>query len=228
MVRVYSDEAIDELLDLPEFNVPVTDMSRRRRLSYREQENRSATQASFGGDYLDFLRSCEMKMRVFVPRKESEVKRCLELIQRSNQLNLSGRRYSAVEFEKLLTTPGVLAVAVECRDRFGDYGIVGFSSVSERSETPLVLDFVLSCRVAQKRVEHTFFAWLARRETTRGAHGLRAELTKTSRNTPLVKVFDDLPFTVLGAEGPKLLLELPLNEAHESDSVIELCSEIDP
>jgi FkbH-like protein len=227
MVRVYSDEAIGELLDLPEFSVPVTEMSRRRRLSYRERENRSAAQGSFGGDYLDFLRSCEMKMRVFPPRKESEVHRCLELIQRSNQLNLSGRRYSAEEFAKLLTTPGVLAVAVECWDRFGDYGIVGFSSVNERSETPLVLDFVLSCRVAQKRVEHTFFAWLARRESTRG-HGVRAELTKTSRNTPLVKVFDDLPFRVVGAEGPKLLLEIPLNEAHELDSVIELYAEIDP
>ena len=228
MVRVYADDAVGALLDRPEFDVPVTEMSKRRRLSYREQEHRGTAQASFGGDYVDFLRSCEMKMRVFTPREASATKRCLELIQRSNQLNLSGRRYSAEEFEELLRTPGILAVAVECRDRFGDYGIVGYSSVDERPETPLVLDFVLSCRVAQKRVEHTFFAWLAQREASRGRDRLRAELTKTPRNTPLVKVFDDLRFREVGAEGPKLLLEMPLDEAREPDDIVELRAEVDP
>lgn len=228
MVRVYSDEAVGELLDRPEFDVPVTDMSKRRRFSYREQEHRSTARAGFGGDYADFLRSCEMKMRVFAPREGSAVKRCLELIQRSNQLNLSGRRYSAEEFEELLATPGILALAVECRDRFGDYGIVGFSSVDERSKTPLVLDFVLSCRVAQKRVEHAFFAWLARRQSSRGCDGLQAELTKTSRNAPLVQVFDDLPFRVVGAGGPKLLMEMALDDARESDNIIELRAEVSP
>jgi FkbH-like protein len=228
MVRVYPDDAVEELLELPEFDVPVTAMSKRRRFSYREQEHRSAAEATFGGDYLDFLRSCEMKMRLYTPCDEAAVKRCLELIQRSNQLNLSGRRYSAEEFDELLTTPDVLPVAFECQDRFGDYGVVGFASVNERLETPLVLDFVLSCRVAQKRVEHTFFAWLAEREANRGCDVLRAELTKTTRNTPLVKVFDDLPFRVVAADGPKLLMEMSLDQAPEPDNIIELRAEVDP
>jgi FkbH-like protein len=228
MVRVFSDDALGELLSLPEFDVPVTEMSKRRRMSYREQEQRSVAQTSFSGDYLDFLRSCEMKMRIFVPHEESAASRCLELIQRSNQLNLSARRYTAKEFADLLAAPGVLNVAVECWDRFGEYGIVGFSSVDERTETPLVLDYVLSCRVAQKRVEHTFFAWLAQREAARGKPHLRAELTITARNSPLVKVFEELPFRTLGADGPKLLLEMPLAEAAEADDVIELHVDVDP
>jgi len=228
MVRVFSDEDVNRLLDLPEFDVPVTEMSKRRRLSYREQEQRSVMQASFGGDYVEFLRSCEMKMRVFTPQDDSAIKRCLELIQRSNQLNLSGRRHSAEEFGELLAAPGVLAAAIACVDRFGDYGIVGFATVDERPETPVVLDFVLSCRVAQKRVEHTFFAWLARREAARGARTLRAELTKTPRNAPLIKVFDDLPFTLIAGEDSKLLLEQSLEEAQEPDDIIELRVEVDP
>jgi FkbH-like protein len=225
MVRIYAEDEVGGLLDRPEFDVPVTEMSRRRRASYRDQIQRATAQESFRGNYLDFLRSCEMRMNVLVPREESAVRRCLELIQRSNQLNLSGRRYSAEELDALLATDGVLSLAIECADRFGEYGIVGFVSVDERPEIPLVRDFVLSCRVAQKRVEHTLFGALARREVDRGRERLRAELIRTSRNAPLARVFEDLPFRAVSSDGP-VVYEMSLAHQPDPDGVIELRGEL--
>jgi FkbH-like protein len=221
-VRVYSADQVGELLGLPEFDVPITETSRSRRRLYQVEAERGRAQAAFGDDYEAFLRSCGMQMEVAPPSSEAEIARCLELVQRSNQLNLASRRYSAKEFRELLGTPGILSLRVRCSDRFGDYGIVGFCAVDERGEVPLVLDYVLSCRVAQKRVEQTFFEWLGVREAERGADRLHAGLVETSRNVALRRVFDELPFRVVSRDGPRVVLELPLDPPPPIGDVIRL------
>jgi FkbH-like protein len=225
MVRVYSEAGLAELLGRPEFDVPVTETSRQRRLLYAVEAERGHAEASFAGDYDEFLRSCEMRMRIFAPRSEAEVTRCLELVQRSNQLNLSTRRYTAEDFQELLDTPGLLTVAVECSDRFGEYGIVGFASVDERGEPPLVLDYVLSCRVAQKRVEQTFFEWLGQREAELGAERLQADLIETPRNVALRRIFEELPFRAVERDPPRIRYELSLDPPPPLGDVIALDAE---
>jgi FkbH-like protein len=210
MVRVYDSRSLEGLLSRPELDVPVTDAARGRRLQYRTRSERHDAALAFEGDYLDFLRSCRIELSVLEPREPGRLERCLELVQRSNQLNLSKRAYSREQFEELLATPGVLGVALAAEDRFGDYGIIGFVAVDERGETPAVRDLVLSCRIAQKHVEHAFFGWLAERETARGAASLRAELVHTSRNGPLQRVFEELPFSVARRDGERTLFELDL------------------
>jgi FkbH-like protein len=224
--RVYSVEQIPELLSFPEFDVPVTEASKKRRLSYLTEIKRERVRDTFSGDYEEFLRSCELRLRLFEPRAEGDLRRCLELIQRANQLNMSNRRYTGAQFKELLATPGTLCLAMECRDRFGEYGIVGFASVDETAPKPLVQDMVLSCRVAQKRVEHAFLQWLANREVERSRSALQAALTRTERNTPLLQVFQDLHFSLLTEDGHQQLVELSLNAPIVSTNIIALEVEV--
>jgi FkbH-like protein len=220
-VRVYDEASLAGLLELPEFDVPVSETSRGRRGQYRLREQRELAEHEYGGDYLEFLRDCGIQLRIFEPGEPGHVDRCLELVQRSNQLNLSKRAYSREQFEQLVATPGILALALEAEDRFGAYGIIGFVAVDERPEVPLVRDLVVSCRIARKRVEHAFFAWLAGRETGRGAEALRAELVRTPRNGPLQAVFDELPFATASDDGVRLVYELPL-PARLPDQVVSV------
>jgi len=150
-----------------------------------------------------------LKLRLFVPRDPAQVLRCLELIQRANQLNMSNTRYSADEFDKLLSRPGFLCLALQCEDRFGEYGIVGFASVDESGETPTLRDFVLSCRVAQKKVEHAFIEWLAVREQATGKSELRAAIVRTDRNRQILQVFRDLQF-------------VPMDKSKEAAQIVTL------
>jgi len=226
MARTYSEDQISRLLELDEFDVPITGQSKVRRQSYLVEMYRERAREVHKGDYANFLRSCEMRLRIFVPTTDADRRRCLELIQRSNQLNLSSRRYSAEEFESLLKTPGVLCVGLQCEDRFGNYGIVGFISVDEKGREAIVHDFVISCRVAQKRVEHAFFWWLAERERRRGGDILGAELVLTERNGPLVKVFEDLPFKRLAEQGAGVTLEMALGSPIPMQDVIEVIDEV--
>ena len=135
-VRIYSEKDIPGVLNYCEFDVPVTDTSKMRRHSYLSQMQREKVQEQFGDDYKSFLRGCQMHLTIFIPQEQNHIARCLELIQRSNQLNLSSRRYSEAQFKELLLTPSVLNLALQCKDRFGDYGIVGFASIKEQGENP--------------------------------------------------------------------------------------------
>ena len=151
-----------------------------------------------------------------------EIERCLELIQRSNQLNLSARRYTYEEFSFLLANPGMLCVGFECADKFGAYGIVGFASIRLDSHEPIVQEFVLSCRVAQKHVEHAFDGWLAERMHEQGARRLLVNLVETKRNEPLIKVFEELPFRRQSTEEDHLLLAMDLAVKPDRDDVVSL------
>lgn len=224
-VRTFPEGELGSLLQAPEFDVPVTATSRTRRESYRVGMERERAQERFGGDFMVFLRSCGLHARLFVPREEADVVRCMELVQRSNQLNLSKRSYEEDEFRTLLATDGIFTVALDCGDRFGQYGTVGFCAVDERGSAPRVTDFVLSCRVAQKRVEHALFRWLGERERARGATRLEADLVRTDRNAALVRVLDELPFEAISSDGPRSLMSWELATPVADEGVVELVDE---
>jgi FkbH-like protein len=224
-VRVYSEDQVSKVLSYDEFDVPVSEASTKRRASYLTEFKREKVKETFGGDYEAFLRSCGMKLRLFVPREENHIARCLELIQRSNQLNLSNTRHKAEEFREMLSREGFLCVAMDCSDRFGDYGIVGFASIDETRQQPTLRDLVLSCRVAQKRVEHTFIQWLAGRELGKGKAALAAELVKTERNQPIRQVFEDLNFQPRGGENGRVLMELPLDPNGAVEDIVAVEAE---
>lgn len=220
-VRVYTEKEISKILSYREFDIPITTASKKRRLSYLSKVKRDKAEGSFSGNYDEFLKSCEMKMKIFIPTKEKEITRCLELLQRSNQLNLSTKRYEKKEFNELLKNKNVLSVAFSCKDKYGDYGIVGFCTVDETKQ-PIIKDFVLSCRVAQKYVEQTFFFWLANLEKRKKKKILYAQLIKTDRNNPLRKVFEDLPFKIIENNNEKELLELKLNKTYKDKKIIKI------
>lgn len=77
--------------------------------------------------------------------------RALELLQRSNQLNLKTIRYSEEGFHALLMEDNCFVFKV--KDSFGDYGWVGFASMSLNDGCFELTNLVVSCRVARKGIE---------------------------------------------------------------------------
>jgi len=221
-VRVYDIKEKDNLLTKKEFDIPITEISKKRRLLYLSQIDREKARAIFSGDYESFLMKCNMEMKIFTPKHKNHVKRCRELIQRSNQLNLSTKRYSETEFNNLLIKKGILNVAFEIKDTFGNYGIIGFASIDEIGEHPRVLDFVISCRAAVKNVEETFFKWLIKREKGLGKSSIFATLIKTTRNKALIDVFKKMPFNLINQEKTKIYMELKTNAKFKSKNVIKI------
>ena len=223
MVRTFTDKQIMALPDLPEFRVPLTELSLNRRQSYLTEMKREEIKANFGDNYDGFLRGLEMRMEIFHPVEDSEVTRCIELLQRSNQLNISTHRYTAEEFSDLLASKNMQCYAFRCQDKFGDYGIVGFISIALQS-IPQLKDMVISCRVSQKHFEHALVYWVSQRLKEDGHHEMLAKLLKTKRNGPLVEVFKGLPFEVIEENEQSIIYKLPDLGMVKDEKIISITS----
>lgn len=220
-VRVYDVSELETLLGRPEFDVPITEASRLRRHSYLSEAQRKQAARVWQDDENSFLRNCELVLRI-TPPEDAEYARCLELIQRTNQLNLSTRRFDRVGFEALVADPSIECFVLRCADRFGDYGLVGFAAFDTSALVPVLTDFVLSCRVAQKRVEETFFKWYMRRAQARGADRIHAMFVASRRNAPLRAALAAVPFSpaaVADTDGRQLLEYVPGSEVEVPDVI---------
>lgn len=190
-VRTYDETQVSDLLTLPEFRVPATAESRSRRAMYRAEEQRSALMAAEKTDITDFLRRCNLSVTVFAPKTEEEKLRCYELVVRTNQLNMSGVKYTPDEFAAVLSRAGHTNFAFSCADDFGSYGIVGFGQYRVEQGQLVFTEFAMSCRVAGKFVESALFAHLLKRE---GCEGGVFAVQKTKKNILLRNSLESVGF----------------------------------
>lgn len=190
-VRTYDAADAGRLPALPEFDVPVTAESKARRAMYRAEEKRNTLMQAGQTDIADFIRRCNLRMHLFEPVTQEAKLRCYELIVRTNQLNMSGRKYTAEEFAEVLARPGHKNFAFSCADDFGEYGIVGFGQYRVEEETLVFTEFAMSCRVAGKFVESALFAHLLKAENCKAG---KFRVVKTRKNILLRNTLEQIGF----------------------------------
>lgn len=159
-VRVFDETQIEGLLDTEPFGAKVTPESGQRRETYRAELVRKEYKKEKSLDLSAFIRDCEITITVFKPETPSELDRCFELIQRTNQLNISGKKYSRAEFVRVLNSTDRQTIAFSCKDTFGEYGIVCFGQFEVTRATLTFLEFAMSCRVAGKHIENAFLNYI--------------------------------------------------------------------
>lgn len=198
---------IEEFVRSDRFNVPITDDSKKRRHTYHMLEKQQKEMKLWNGDIDDFLRSCNMRLLIGRPY-ESELSRCFELLQRTNQLNASGRRLSMEEVKQYWESEQFDTKVLICKDKFGDYGLVGFAIV-KKGDVPVITDFVISCRVANKKIEHAFIQHLAQNSKS-GMIQIRYK--QTDRNGPIFKVVKELDMSMKEIDNESELYEYAMGK----------------
>ena len=220
-VRVYDVVEIPGILSLPEFDIPITEESRKRRESYQTEAKRTDIFASWSGDYDDFLRDCQIKMTVFKPLREADVKRCFELINRSNQYNVSGQKRDEEYVNRILNDKNYLSYGYRVSDKYGDYGIVGFASFLKSGNEYTLTDFVMSCRVAQKKVERAFMNFFI--STLSKEDRLILNVIKTKRNQPLRDELAKMSFSLDNETEERILYHYSVGEnSFVDDKIIDI------
>ena len=192
-VRTYDAVEVPELLSKPEFDVMVTEESKNRRQMYKAEEKRNQLQLSDNSDTIDFLKKCNLRIEIFKPETEDEKLRAYELVVRTNQLNMSGMKYTQEEFDEVLAKKNHTNFAFSCEDDFGAYGIVGFGQYKVEEGRMIFTEFAMSCRVAGKYVESALFTALLEKEQC--ATGSFA-VNKTKKNILLRNTLQDIGFAI--------------------------------
>lgn len=201
-VRVYDVSELTNLMQLPEFAVMVTEESKNRRAMYQAEEKRNEMMSQENQGTVEFLKKCHLTIQLFSPETESQVMRCYELVVRTNQLNMSGKKYSVEEFYEVLHRPDHKNFAFSCHDDFGEYGIVGFGQYRVEQEKLIFTEFAMSCRVAGKYVESALFANLLKKEScNQGVF----EVHKTKKNALLRRTLNDIGFIEVSYDEGKVL-----------------------
>jgi FkbH-like protein len=154
-IQTAGPEILHRLLDLPQL-AGKDDQELTRLHQYRLLEQKLADRRTGPESNEDFLRSCDIRVGVYHDTA-AEADRVFELAERTNQLNFTKRRPGREAFDAMVADPAYDTGYVRVTDRYGEYGICGFYSVS-RSDGALV-DFLFSCRVLNMGVEQ----WLYRR-----------------------------------------------------------------
>jgi FkbH-like protein len=145
-------------------------------------------------DMASYLASLDMKLKVR-PFDRLGRARIAQLINKSNQFNLTTRRYSEAQVAQLEDDPNVLALQVSLADRFGDNGMISVVVCRPDGDGAWCIDTgLMSCRVLKRRVEEQVLRHLADRAAEAGVRRLKGVYVPSARNGIVESHYRDLGF----------------------------------
>lgn len=181
------------LLSLTCFDAPrVSAEDLARTAMYASEREREQLKVQVGS-VDDWLRSLEIRVRA-EPLGAQNLARTAQLLNKTNQMNLSTRRLTEAELSAWAAEPGSTLVAITVSDRLGDAGLTGILSLKAHGETAKIVDFVLSCRVMGRRVEQTMAHLAVAFARRAGATRVVADLVPTAKNKPCLTFFQESGF----------------------------------
>jgi FkbH-like protein len=157
-----------------------TAADRERGALYRQAAARETVAASFT-NVGEYLQSLDMKIAVR-PFDAVQLPRIAQLIQRSNQFNLTTRRYGAAECEALMRDAACTPLYVSLEDRFGDYGLISVVVAKHEQDVARLDLWLMSCRVLSRGVEEFTMNRIVELARARGARQLLGEYIPTAKN----------------------------------------------
>lgn len=196
MVDVYRfdsgrvDEALGLLATIEGLKTwSVTSEDRAKAAQYQHQKQRSAArdQATSLEAYLESL---DMRLEIGRNRR-SQIKRIAQLTNKTNQFNLTTRRYSEIDIARLMEKGDVFDVRLE--DRFGDMGVIGVVIVVDGE----IDTFLLSCRALGRGVESQILDYVCR---TTGGEGLRSFYRPSPKNMMTSEFFESNGFELMARD----------------------------
>lgn len=164
---------------------------------YRANARRASEQALFT-DLTDFIRSLDIQITV-TRANEFNVPRIAQMSQKTNQFNLTTRRYTEADISTF-TEAGDDVYCISVKDRFGDNGITGAVIIRRSGETAGIDTFLLSCRILGKDIEKEFLKAILNRLYEEDVRRVEAIYIPTLKNSQVADFYDRMGFELQGEE----------------------------
>ena len=164
-----------------------------RNAAYAGNAQRSAQQAKFA-NYGEYLDSLEMTAEIdtFSP---VYLERIAQLTNKTNQFNVTTRRYTLAEMESVAASPEYVPLYGKLTDKFGDNGLISIV-VGHKEGTTLKLDlWLMSCRVLKRDMEFAMLDAVVSRARAMGVTHLNGTYLPTKKNGMVADLYEKLGFT---------------------------------
>jgi len=144
-------------------------------------------------DYDEFLKHLQMRaeIRGFQALYHDRI---TQLINKSNQFNVTTRRYTLNEVQAAAEAPDQVTLFGRLKDRFGDHGLISVVMGSVHGNDLKVDLWVMSCRVLKRGMEHAMLESLIAAARTKGLARLLGSYVPTPKNTMVKDLFTELGF----------------------------------
>ena len=182
------------ITEMKEFDVlKITEEDTKRGDMYLDQKKRKELENKVG-DFNEFLK--QMNIEVTVQKANSfSIPRIAQLTLKTNQFNLTTRRYQEEEVSKFSSSDDKIVECVEVSDKFGNNGITGTYIIEKKSDEEWVVDtFLLSCRIMGRGVEEIMMNQIIENARLSGIKRIKGEFIPTSKNKPAENFYKKLGF----------------------------------
>ena len=198
----------------------VSDDDRKRNEMYMANKKRTELEESFT-DYSEYLKSLEMEAEI-APFEKMYMPRIAQLTNKSNQFNLTTKRYTQDDIEKTAADDSNITLYGRLKDKFGDNGIVSLVIGNIRSGAELHIDlWLMSCRVLKRDMEFAMMDALVEKARERGVKTIYGYYYPTAKNKMVKEFYDIQGFDLVSedADGNKTY-KLDISKDYENKNKV--------
>lgn len=174
---------VKTLMEINDFNIfQLTEEDKKRGTMYVAQRKREELQKTVV-DISGYLK----KLNTTATIKNADdftIPRVAQLTQKTNQFNMTTRRYREENIKKFLKHSDYLVVSAQVEDKFGDNGITGTVIIEKSPKQWRIDTFLLSCRIIGREIERVLLAYIIEQAKQEKVEKLVGEFISTPKNTP--------------------------------------------
>ncbi len=165
----------------------ISDDDKKRTQMYSDEKERSQSRIQTG-NLEDWLLSLNTTVTI-EPLTQANLPRATQLLNKTNQMNLTTRRLSEEEFKAWSEQKDNRVWVFRVEDKLGDSGLTGIASLTCQGTRAHIVDFILSCRVFGRKVEDAMAHRLIEAAKEAGAKMIQAHYLPTEKNKPCLEFF---------------------------------------
>jgi FkbH-like protein len=193
----------------------MTDEDRGKADHYRQNAQRTSSSKKFASSS-EYLQSLGMAIRI-EPVNRFNLPRIVQLTQKTNQFNLTTRRYTETDINNF-TNKGTLVFCATVSDKFGDNGITAVCIIKQSDDARAAIDsYLLSCRILGRGIEQAFLKFLLNHLYRQNIREISAEYLPTRKNMQTETFYETLGFSLLSEENGAKKYRLSLRSEYSID-----------
>ncbi|MBU2699194.1 FkbH-like protein [Sporomusaceae bacterium BoRhaA] len=177
------------------FALELSEEDRSKTVLYQQNHQR-AEALKHAVDMGDYLQSLATVISIWPVRVE-DVERVSQLTQKTNQFNLTTKRYLEEELIYFLKSPAYSVYVVSVKDCYGDSGKVAVLVLKKEADKVKLENFVMSCRVMGRRIEDQLLDYIEQQMKQAGFSQLITYYYPTTKNKPVEGLFDRLGYELI-------------------------------
>jgi FkbH-like protein len=183
-----------------------------RTAMFRDNARRADVERN-AASFEEFLASLEMKAEIG-PFSSTVIERVTQLINKTNQFNLTTRRYTSAEVTAMVEKGELVTLRARLKDKFGDNGLISVVIAEQKAEILHVDTWLMSCRVLKRGMEEALFDELVRQCQHRKIRSVIGYYSRTKKNGMVAGFYESLGFARIGGDDDASTWRFDLPEAY--------------